>query len=112
MAKKVNTKSEKIETLAIIETISDAINSCYGVSSFVSDANKDNTKGTARKGVSIRRHADHTVSVDIYVAMAADVKITESLREAQNRIRYTLDQKYPNTFRNVNVFASEVVLDK
>lgn len=111
MAKKLESKTNKINTQTIIEAINDEITNCYGVSSFVCDSNENNTKGSARKGVSIRKHSDCTYSVDIYVAMAADVKITESLREAQKRIRYTLDRKFPNKFRNVNVFASEVVLN-
>ena len=108
MAKNENKNS--INNKLIIETINEAIVDCYGIDSFICDSNENNMKGTARSGVSIRRHADHSISCDIYVAMAKDVKITESLREAQKKVRYVLNKKFPNTFRNVNVFASEVVL--
>ncbi len=110
MAKEKLNKTKSIKNEQIIETITEAINSCYGVSNFVSRSNEDNTKGKALSGVSIRKHTDHTYSVDIYVAMASDIKITEALREAQKQVRYKLDTKYPEKFRNVNVFASEVVL--
>ena len=103
-------KITKLTDKMILETIEEAIKDCYGIKSFISDINENTLKGTARSGVSIRKHTDHTFSVDIYVAMASDVKITESLREAQKKVRYVLLKEYPERFRNVNVFASEVVL--
>ena len=106
---KVNSQI-KIDNSIIIETVNEVVSNCYGVDNFVCDSNENNTKGTASSGVSIRKHSDRTYSIDVYLAMASDVKITESLREAQKRLRYTVDKKFPGKFRNVNVFVSEVKL--
>lgn len=113
MAKKKESKPAyyHIKTVDIVSTAIDAASLCYGV---VGIADKgeikglkpiDPKKGRMEEGVLVERFPDHTFAATVYLILAENLKITETLRESQKRIKYILDKKYPKRCRYVSVYG-------
>lgn len=102
--------SGKVKSEEIIQLVSKIAKDCYGV---VAIANKEEInlisniikKGSKEKGVYVIKYVDGTFSVNIYLVLDKDIKITETLRECQKSIRYALNKKYPGLVKKVNVYA-------
>ena len=113
---KEKSKKDPIKKIAeedIIALVGKTARNCYGV---IDIANKDETnliskitkKGKMEEGLFVTKHSDGTFAVSIYLVLAQDIKITETLRECQKSIFYVLSKKYPKMCREVNVYASEL----
>ena len=106
--KKVDNNIQEIKTL-----VEHTARNSYGVLAIANKdeinlASKSTKKGSAEEGIYIVKHSDKTFSVNIYLILALDIKITEALRECQKSIKYVLDKKYPKLCREVNVYAVEL----
>lgn len=101
------------QTKDIIELVRQTARNSYGV---VAIAKKDEInliskitkKGKMEEGIFVNKRSDDTFTVDIYVVLSQEIKITESLRECQKSIRYVLNKKYPKMCREVNVYVLEI----
>ena len=112
---KQSKKSNRLDKLTkdIIDIVRQTAMNCYGV---VKIANKDEInliskitkKGKMEEGVFVTKRSDDTFAVSIYLVLAQDIKITETLRECQKSIRFVLNKKYPNKCREVNVYVCEL----
>ena len=98
-----NNRNKDIEAAVIIQTITDAVQNCYGVYG-LSDRVSDR-KGFVSQGIVLQRHPDRHLSVEIYLVVSSEVKITEVLREAQNQLYFVLNKNFPRLFRSIDVFA-------
>ena len=106
MANEKNKNSE-IETSLIVQTINDAVLSCYGVSGLAEGF--EDKKGFVSQGITINRHSDRTLSIDVHLVLVYDVKITEVIREAQNQLDFFLDKKFPGVFKDINVYVDSMI---
>lgn len=101
------------QTKDIIELVRQTARNSYGV---VAIAKKDEVnliskitkKGKMEEGIFVNKRSDDTFTVDIYVVLSQEIKITESLRECQKSIKYVLNKKYPKMCREVNVYVLEI----
>ena len=111
--KKKQSESINIDPKEIIKLVEQTVCKCYGV---VAIANKDEVdliskitkKGKMEKGVFVTKHSDNTFAVSIYLVLAQEIKITETLRECQKSIWFVLNKKYPKMCREVNVYVCEL----
>ncbi len=88
--------------------------SCYGITGVVkytslatndfTPLDEDNFSG----GIVVRKHAKDTFSVDVYVTLANQVKVSVILFEAQKVIRYSLNKKFGQRCRHVNLYAMAI----
>ncbi len=88
--------------------------SCYGITGVVkynslvtkdfTPLSEDNLTG----GIVVRKHAKDTFSVDVYVTLANQVKVSVILFEAQKVIRYSLNKKFGQRCRHVNLYAMAI----
>ncbi len=102
-----------ISNEAIASTVADAIASCYGV---VGIAKKSSTheaiiellkNGSFSEGVFVSQDK-RTVSIDLYIVIAFDVKITEVLFEVQKRVKYIVKKTFNIDVKYVNVYATSL----
>lgn len=113
MAKKQKPAYYHIHTIDIINSVVDASLACYGVVGIadkkeirdeVDPLNKE--KGKIEEGVIVTRFADHSFAVTVYLILAENLKVTETLRECQKRIHYVLEKKYPTRCRYVSALGA------
>ena len=113
MKKETKSKSLDKDIKEIIALVSRTARNSYGV---VAIANKDEVdliskitkKGKMEKGVFVTKRSDNTFAVSIYLVLAQEIKITETLRECQKSIWFVLNKKYPKMCREVNVYVCEL----
>lgn len=111
-AKKSSERLDK-QIEEIIKLTSDTARKSYGV---VAIANKDEVnlinkltkKGKMEEGVFVTKRSDDTFAVSIYLVLAAEIKITEAIREAQKSIIFALNKRFPKKCREVNVYVTEL----
>ena len=99
-----------ISNKAIASVVASATMECYGVVGLAAKTavhekiydllKKDNYS----KGVFVTKDLK-SFSIDVYVAVAYDVKITEVLREVQKRVKYVVEKQFEVKIKAVNVFA-------
>ena len=112
------TNKTTINVKELINLIRETAIKCYGV---VSIASKENVfddvltqltkKGKMEEGIFVKRKSGGTFAVNIYLVLANGIKITEALRECQKSIEHTLKKTYPNSIRQVNVFAEHISIN-
>ena len=102
-----NNKNNDMESSLIVKVINEAVQNCYGVYGFSEQAS--DKKGYVSPGIIIQRHSDRRLSVDVYLVLSSDIKITEVLREAQNQLTFVLNKNFPGTFKYVDVYADSLV---
>lgn len=113
MKKETKSKSLDKDIKEIIALVSKTARNSYGV---VAIANKDEVdliskitkKGKMEEGIYVSKRSDNTFAVSIYLVLAQEIKVTETLRECQKAIRFVLDKKYPKMCREVNVYVCEL----
>lgn len=94
---------------AIATVVGNAALECYGVvglstkSSLVSLLKKDDFS----RGVSVSTQKGGA-EIDVYVAIAYGVKITEVLSEVQKKVRFVLQKTFSIKVNAVNVYARTV----
>ncbi len=99
-----------ISNEAIADTVADAVLSCYGVVGIARRSSKHEAiieilkKGSFSQGVFVKQDKNK-VSIDLYVVVAFDVKITEVLFEIQKRVKYLVAKTYKVDVYKVNVYA-------
>ena len=98
---------------AINAVAGDAAAECYGVvglapRSFLSEnIGKLLKKEDYGEGVYIHRKKDD-YEVDLYIAVAYGVKVTEVLSEVQKKVAYVLQKTFGFPFRTVNVYVQDI----
>ena len=60
------------------------------------------------EAVFLWRHVDGSYSIDVYLILASDIKITEILRSTQKTIKYSIEKKFGISVRQLNVFAESI----
>ena len=69
-------------------------------------------KGIVEDAIYVKKFANRTFTVDVYLAFSQDVKITEALAECQKTVMYQLNKKFNNQCKGVNVFGEKIVLSR
>lgn len=115
MAIKTKTKfgAITISNDAIASVAADAVLQCYGIVGIGRKNSLNNTiveilkKGSFTQGV-IASQDKNLITIDLYVVVAFDVKITEVLCEVQKRVKYVLEKTFETKVKSVNVFAQNL----
>ena len=87
---------------------------CYGVVDICQRedthrADKRVKKGTIENAaVYVKKFPNRTFSVDIYLVLSNEVKITEALVECQKTIMYQLNKAFSNLCASVNVYGEQL----
>lgn len=99
-----------ISNKAIASIVADAALECYGVvglsakNSLHRKVNNLLTKKDFEKGVVVyKTHKSFTI--DLYLVIAFDVKITEILHEVQKKVKYVVEKKFAIKIEAVNAYA-------
>ena len=100
-------------TKDIKEATAKAAATCYGV---VAIAKRDEVlradnrakKGIVEDAIYVKKNANSTFSVDVYLILSIELKVTETLVEAQKNIMYQLNKTFGNCCVGVNVYCEKV----
>ncbi|HHT67564.1 MAG TPA: Asp23/Gls24 family envelope stress response protein [Erysipelotrichaceae bacterium] len=68
-----------------------------------------NKKGIPEDAIFVRKRSNRTFSVDVYLVLSNEVKITEALVECQKNIMYILNKKFDKACTSVNVYGEEIL---
>lgn len=112
MTVKTKTKfgSINITNEAVASTIADVVLMCYGVVGLASKSAvrekvvKLLKKGNFSDGVIVSQ-IKKSVTIDVYLVIAYDVKITEVLCEVQKRVKYIVKKTFALEVKKINVYA-------
>ena len=90
-----------------------AARACYGIVSIVSRENthrvdKRLKKGIVEDAIYVKKYPNRTFSVDVYLALSNEVKVTEALVECQKTIMYQLNKTFSNLCVGVNVYGEKI----
>ncbi len=102
-SKNINLRIEK--TKQIIDVIKTSLKEAYGV---ISLALIENKKGSTEEGVFVRFLNDDCFEVDLYVSVAMDVKITETLRSCQKTVKFYLNHYFPKQCQLIHIYAEDI----
>ena len=113
MEKKTNATPVVYHTADIKEATRKAALACYGVASI---AQRDEThrvdkrlkKGIIEDAIYVKKFANRTFTVDVYLVLSNEVKITEALVECQKTIMYQLNKAFSNLCTRVNVYGERL----
>ena len=113
--KTVKKPTKSLTNNEIVELIYETATGCYGIVG-ICDKDIGNKKATpldaskAKKGILCLRHTtNEEFSVSVYVILASDVKISETIRETQKALRYALNKKTGNKCRKVDIYAMAII---
>ena len=87
---------------------------CYGVVDIarredILRADKRIKKGIIEdQAIYVKKFANRTFTVDVYLVLSNEVKITEALVECQKTIMYQLNKKFNKACTGVNVFGEQL----
>ena len=87
---------------------------CYGVVDIarredILRADKRIKKGIIEdQAIYVKKFANRTFSVDVYLVLSNEVKITETLVECQKTIMYQLNKAFSNLCTRVNVYGESL----
>ncbi|NLB48832.1 MAG: Asp23/Gls24 family envelope stress response protein [Erysipelotrichia bacterium] len=103
-----------LDTKEIEDATRQAALASYGV---VAIARRDITslielaikKETSEEGLYINKKPNRTFTVNVYLVLSNEVKITESLVECQKNIMYTLNNKFNQACTGVNVYGEKIL---
>ena len=100
-------------TKDIKEATAKAANACYGVVAIskrddILRPDKRLKKGIVEDAIYVKKNANSTFSVDVYLILSNELKITETLVEAQKIIMYQLNKTFTNCCVGVNVYCEKV----
>ena len=87
---------------------------CYGVVDIVTReetlrVDKRIKKGIVEDAIYVKKFANRTFTVDVYLVLSNEVKITESLVEAQKVVMYNLNKKFNKSCAQVNVYGEKIL---
>lgn len=100
-------------TADIKEATRKAALACYGVASI---AKREDThrvdkrlkKGIIEDAIYVKKFPNRTFTVDVYLVLSNEVKITEALVECQKTIMYQLNKAFSNLCTRVNVYGESL----
>ena len=112
--KKTNVPITGYHTADIKEATRKAALVCYGVVDIVKReetlrTDKRIKKGIIEDAIYVKKYPNRTFSVDVYLVLSNEVKITEALAEAQKTIMYLLNKQFNKRGAGVNVFGEKIV---
>ncbi len=87
---------------------------CYGVVDIARREDTLRTDKRIKKGIIedqaiyVKKFANRTFSVDVYLVLSNEVKITEALVECQKTIMYQLNKKFNKACTGVNVYGESL----
>ena len=87
---------------------------CYGVVDIARREDTLRTDKRVKKGIIedqaiyVKKFANRTFSVDVYLVLSNEVKITEALVECQKTIMYQLNKKFNKSCTSVNVYGEQL----
>ena len=113
MEKKMNATPVVYHTADIKEATRKAALACYGVASI---AKREDThrvdkrlkKGIIEDAIYVKKFPNRTFTVDVYLVLSNEVKITEALVECQKTIMYQLNKAFSNLCTRVNVYGESL----
>ena len=113
MEKKTNATPVVYHTADIKEATRKAALACYGVASI---AKREDThrvdkrlkKGIIEDAIYVKKFPNRTFTVDVYLVLSNEVKITEALVECQKTIMYQLNKAFSNLCTRVNVYGESL----
>ena len=113
MEKKTNATPVVYHTADIKEATRKAALACYGVASIAQRdeshrVDKRLKKGIIEDAIYVKKFANRTFTVDVYLVLSNEVKITEALVECQKTIMYQLNKAFSNLCTRVNVFGERL----
>ena len=100
-------------TADIKEATRKAALACYGVASI---SHREDTlrvdkrlkKGIIEDAIYVKKFPNRTFTVDVYLVLSNEVKITEALVECQKTIMYQLNKAFSNLCTRVNVYGERL----
>ena len=100
-------------TADIKEATRKAALACYGVASIAKReethrVDKRLKKGIIEDAIYVKKFPNRTFTVDVYLVLSNEVKITEALVECQKTIMYQLNKAFSNLCTRVNVFGERL----
>lgn len=87
---------------------------CYGVVDIARREDSLRADRRIKKGIIedqaiyVKKFANRTFSVDVYLVLSNEVKITEALVECQKTIMYQLNKKFNKACSGVNVYGESL----
>ena len=98
---------------SIIKVVKDSASACYGVVAIakkdeLSDPDKQSKKGIKEDAIFVKKGKNRTFTVDVYLVLSNEVKITESLVECQKVVMYNLNKKFAKGCLKVNVYGEKI----
>ena len=113
MEKKMNATPVVYHTADIKEATRKAALACYGVASIAQReethrVDKRIKKGIIEDAIYVKKFPNRTFTVDVYLVLSNEVKITETLVECQKTIMYQLNKAFSNLCTRVNVYGESL----
>ena len=87
---------------------------CYGVVDIARREDTLRSDKRIKKGIIedqaiyVKKFANRTFTVDVYLVLSNEVKITEALVECKKTIMYQLNKKFNKSCTGVNVFGEQL----
>ena len=87
---------------------------CYGVVDIARREDTLRTDKRVKKGIIedqaiyVKKFANRTFSVDVYLVLSNEVKLTEALVECQKTIMYQLNKQFNKSCTSVNVYGEQL----
>ena len=87
---------------------------CYGVVDIARREDTLRTDKRIKKGIIedqaiyVKKFANRTFTVDVYLVLSNEVKITEALVECQKTIMYQLNKQFNKSCTSVNVYGEQL----
>ena len=90
---------------------------CYGVVDVVKREetlrpDKRIKKGIVEDAIYVKKFPNRTFSVDVYLALSNEVKVTEALVEAQKTIMFMLNKTFNKLCVGVNVYGEKITASR
>ena len=90
---------------------------CYGVVDIVKReetlrTDKRVKKGIVEDAIYVKKYPNRTFTVDVYLALSNEVKITEALVECQKTIMFMLNKTFNKLCVGVNVYGEKVTTSR
>ena len=100
-------------TKDIKEATHNAASTCYGVVAIakrneILRPDKRLKKGIVEEAIYVNKNPNGTFTVDVYLILSNELKITESLVESQKNIMYQLNKTFTNCCVGVNVYCEKI----
>ena len=111
--KNANVPATGYHTKDIKEATRKAALVCYGVVDIVKReetlrVDKRIKKGIVEDAIYVKKFPNRTFTVDVYLTLSNEVKLTEALVECQKTIMYQLNKAFSNLCTRVNVYGERL----